>query len=460
MPQALNAYVDEWERVRRLRQATEPTALTHIREGAFDRFRSRGFPTTREEEWRFTSVAAIAEREFSLGGWSEESVTRDDVAPFRFAGALAAELVFVNGRYAPTLSRTSELPGGARVESLGERMTARGGMFNPHLAHVAALEQHPFAALNTAFFDDGAHIALPPGVVLDRPIHLLFLAANGGSQFDGSPSRNSRPIVAHPRVLVILGANAQATIVETFAGPAGARYFTNAVTEVVLDENAVLHHYKLQYESAEAYHIGSVHAHAYRNATCTSHSVSMGGALVRNDIVAVLNGEGAECTLNGLYMADAQRLVDHHTTIDHAQPHCSSREVYKGILAGHARGVFNGKIIVRPDAQKTDGKQTNRALLLSEDALVNTKPQLEIFANDVKCTHGAAVGQLDDEALFYLRSRGLNESVARQMLIRAFAADVLNRIPLQAVRAGIEERLQRELARALPAREHPEGVPA
>jgi Fe-S cluster assembly protein SufD len=197
--------------------------------------------------------------------------------------------------------------------------------------------------------------------------------------------------------------------------------------------------------------VGVIHLQAARSATCSSHSISVGGALVRNDVVATLNGEGVECMLNGLYLADAHRLVDHHTTIDHARPHCDSREVYKGILAEHARGVFNGKIIVRPDAQKTDAKQTNRALLLSEDALVNTKPQLEIFANDVKCTHGAAVGQLDDESLFYLRSRGLSHSEARQILIHAFAADVLNRLRLESVRADVEARLQRQLARVLPA---------
>jgi len=218
----------------------------------------------------------------------------------------------------------------------------------------------------------------------------------------------------------------------------------------VLAENAVLDHYKLQYEGLEASHVGATHVRAQRSATYASHAVSLGGALARNEVVAVLNGEGVECTLNGLYAADAQRLVDNHTTIDHAQPHCGSREIYKGILANRARGVFNGKIIVRADAQKTDAKQTNRALLLSEDAQINTKPQLEIFANDVKCTHGAAVGQLDDEALFYLRSRGLSDAAARQLLIHAFAADVLNRLPLELIRAGVEGRLKRQLAQALP----------
>jgi Fe-S cluster assembly protein SufD len=416
--------------------------MTRMREHAWQQFLSLGFPTTREEEWRFTSVAPIAGREFVLAASLPGGAAGIHVEPFRLPGTLAAELVFVNGRYVPKLSRQATLPAGSRVESLAGPLMERASEVEPYLSRIAPFERHPFVALNTAFLGDGAWIQVRDGTVLQNPIHLLFVATDG---------EGGRPIMAHPRVLVVLGANTQATIVETYAGPARARYFTNAVTEIVLGENAVIDHYKLQYESAEAYHIGAIHAQAQRSATCTSHSVSMGGALVRNDIVAVLNGEGIECTLNGLYLADAQRLVDHHTTIDHAKPHCGSREVYKGILADHARGIFNGKIIVRPDAQKTDAKQTNRALLLSEDALINTKPQLEIFANDVKCTHGAAVGQLDDEALFYLRSRGLSDAAARQLLIHAFAADVLDRLPLEAVRAGIERRLQRQLARALPA---------
>jgi Fe-S cluster assembly protein SufD len=318
----------------------------------------------------------------------------------------------------------------------------RNGNFTPqHLGRIAPFAPHPFVALNAAFFDDGGWVELPAGTMLQDPIHLLFVATGG---------RDDRSMMMHPRVVIGLGANAQASVVETYAAAGGQVYFTNTVTEIALGENAILDHYKLQYESDRAYHIGGIHVRAQRSATYRSHSVSVGGALARNDIVAVLQGQGIDCTLNGLYLADGQRLVDHHTTIDHAEPHCGSREVYKGILADQARGVFNGKIIVRPDAQKTDAKQTNRALLLSEGALINTKPQLEIFANDVKCTHGAAVGQLDDEALFYLRSRGLSDAVSRHILVHAFAADVLNRLPLEAVRNDVEDRLQRHLAHALP----------
>jgi Fe-S cluster assembly protein SufD len=440
MARALDSYVAEWTRAGHLWQRSGRESLVRARENALHRFLSLGFPTTRDEEWRFTSVAPIAERAFTLAAPTWEA-RADEVDPFRLGGAPAAELVFINGHYVPALSRQGALPRGSRVESLTSPIPL-GDECDAHLGQIAAFDRHPFVALNTAFLDDGAFVRLPDRAVLEQPIHLLFLATG---------EANGRSIMAHPRVLVVLGANSQASIVETYAGPRGAQYFTNAVTEIVLGDHAVLDHYTLQHESTGAYHVGSIHVQARRNATCGMHAINLGGALVRNDVMAVLNGEGAECTLNGLYVADDTRLVDNHTTIDHAQPHCASRELYKGILAHRARGIFNGKIIVRPDAQKTDAKQTNRALLLSEDAQINTKPQLEIFANDVKCTHGAAVGQLDDEALFYLRSRGLSDATARRLLIHAFTAEVLNRLPLAAVRAGVEDRLQQQLAQALPA---------
>jgi Fe-S cluster assembly protein SufD len=440
MTQSLDAYVTEWERTRERRRLDG--RLTRIREDALHQFLSLGFPTMREEEWRFTSVAPIAERAFRVATALPADVSDIDVTPFRLPIGAATELVFINGHFAPTLSRLGTLPARSRVDTLASLQAVRVEEIEPHLARIAAFERHPFVALNSAFLDDGAVVHVAAGAVVQDPIHLLFVTTG---------SVDSQRLMAHPRVLLMLGENSQASVLETYAGAAGGQYFTNAVTEIVLGENAVLDHYKLQYEAAESYHVGATYVQASRSATYGSHSVSLGGALVRNDVVAVLNGEGVECTLNGLYAADAQRLVDNHTTIDHARPHCGSREVYKGVLAGHARGVFNGKIIVRPDAQKTDAKQTNRALLLSEDAQINTKPQLEIFANDVRCTHGAAVGQLDDEALFYLRSRGLGDAAARQMLIHAFAADVLNRLPLAPVRAAVESRLRHQLAGALPA---------
>ena len=252
--------------------------------------------------------------------------------------------------------------------------------------------------------------------------------------------------MSYPRVLVVAGANSQVRLVESYAGVGDGASFANAVTEITLGENAVVDHYKVQRETSRGYHLGSMHVRLARNASFSSHSIALGAALARNDVEVVLDGEGGECTLNGLYLVDGRRLVDNHTTIDHARPHCDSHEVYKGILSGQAHGVFNGKIIVRPDAQKTDAKQTNRALLLSDDAQINTKPQLEIFADDVKCTHGAAVGQLDDDAIFYLRSRGLDVDQARTLLIEAFAGDILGRIRVEPLR----ERLEAEVLKQLP----------
>jgi Fe-S cluster assembly protein SufD len=296
-------------------------------------------------------------------------------------------------------------------------------------------------ALNTAFLDDGAFISIPAGVVVSDPIHIIVVTAPGAD-----------PAVAHPRIAVVAGANSQATIVETYVGVPGTPYLMNAVTEVVLGDRAVVEHYKDQREPVTAHHIATMQVRLGRSSTFTSQSFAFGGHIVRNDILAVLAGEGGECTLNGLYFSDDRRLVDTHTTIDHALPHCASHELYKGIIAGKARAIFNGKIIVRQDAQKTDAKQTNRALLLSDGAQINTKPQLEIFADDVKCTHGAAIGQLDDEAMFYLRARGLTAVEARDMLIHAFAGEILNQVKVDAVRSQMENALYDQLARDLEGR--------
>jgi Fe-S cluster assembly protein SufD len=440
MAQTLDRYVIEHQAAAGEWSRSGPGWLASLRDEALRRFLSLGFPTTKDEEWRFTSVAPIAEREFVLdrrlsGTWKEP-----DVAPFRLAGPVSAEIVFVNGRHVPELSRVGILPDGASVDNLATVLSARAGAAEPYFARLARSERGAFTVLNTAFLRDGACVSIQAHAVLEHPVHILFVSDPAGRQ----------PTMSHPRVLTVMGDNSQASIVESYVGADAGRYFTNAVTEIVLGDNAVLDHYKLQRESMAGFHIGSMYVTAQRNAHFSSHSLSLGGSLVRNDVMAVLDGEGAECTLNGLYLADGHRLVDNHTTIDHAKPHCGSREVYRGILSDHARGDCNGKIVVRPDAQRTDAKQTNRAILLSEDAQVNTKPQLEIFANDVKCTHGAAVGQLDDEAIFYLRSRGLGEVEARQLLIRAFAADVLNRMPIEPVRTVVEDVL-RQLTPALPA---------
>ena len=414
------------------RAADQPAFLTNLRQRAFASFSELGFPTTRDEAWRFTNISPITGTSFVPAPPAD--VKAAALAPFMLPasdGRLA--LAFVNGRYAPELSTLADLPDGVVVAPLGELLTADPAAVEPLLGRTATFDDRAFGALNTALVTDGAVVRLAPNTVLESPIHLLFV------------STSTEAAIQHPRVLVHAGENSQARIVESYAGLGESRYLTNAVTEITLDANAVVDHYKLLRETVQAYHVASMHLRLARSSTFSSNAITLGGGLVRNEVDALLDGEGVTCTLNGLYLANGRRLVDNHTTIHHAKPHCDSHELYKGILDGQAHAVFNGKIIVAIDAQKTDAKQTNKALLLSDDAQINTKPELEIFADDVRCTHGATVGQLDADALFYLRSRGLGEAQARSVLIHAFASDLLDRIAIASIRARLDAELLQQL---------------
>jgi Fe-S cluster assembly protein SufD len=391
-------------------------AAPQSRERAFRRFLDRGFPTTRDEEWKFTSVAPIAETTWARADAAPLSAS--DIDPFRLSDTLA--LVVVNGRYAKALS-ASALPDGVTVSVSHE--------------HQGSTAQTAFADLNGAFYEDVVCIEVAAHAVVTAPLHVIAIAVGG-----------ERPCLIAPRVVIAVGERAQCAIVEEYVGIGGGVTLTTAVTDLVIGPGAVVDHVKIQRESATAFHLGSQQAELHRASTLASRALTFGGRIARNDIGAALRGEGAECTLNGLYVAAGNRLVDTHTTIDHAMPHCPSHEVYKGILAGRARAVFNGKIIVRQEAQKTDAKQTNKALLLSDDAQINTKPQLEIFADDVKCTHGAAIGQLDEDAFFYLRARGVAEADARHMLIEAFAGEILDGIGIEAARERGRALLESSLA--------------
>jgi Fe-S cluster assembly protein SufD len=385
-----DAALAEYGRFAAGRGASAPAWLRELRQKGASRFAAVGFPTVRQEEWRFTNIAPIAETPFRL---AEKAPTNAAELAARVAiPQTAARIVILNGHFAPELSSVDGATGGLVAGSLARAITDQ----RPECAHLstAVADRVAFAALNTAFLDDGAFVVIPANLVLAHPIHIVMI--NGGA------GRS----MAHTRTLIVAGAHSQTRIAQTFLGAAGEAHFTNAVTEVALGENATLDLYTDQRETDTAFHVASLHVQLARNATFRSRAVTLGGRLLRNDIFAVLGGEGAHCALDGCYLVDGDRLVDNHTTIDHATPHCTSHELYKGILDGKARAVFNGRIIVREDAQKTDAKQTNRALLLSDEAQVNSNPQLEIFADDVKCTHGAAIGQLDDEALFYLRARG------------------------------------------------------
>jgi Fe-S cluster assembly protein SufD len=417
-------------------RAHEPAWLRDIRRSAAAAFERMGIPTTRNEEWRFTNVAPIAETRFVQA--PAAVVAPGAVATFTVPGLAGPVMMFVNGRYAPRLSTIGALAPGMTAVSLADAIERDPASLQPHLGRHTKLTDRPFAALNTALFQDGALISVADNVVVDQAIQVVFLSTV-------TPS----PAVSHPRVLVLLGRNSQARLVETFTAVGPSRGFTNAVTEVVVGDGSVLDHYRLQRESESAFHMGHTQFQLGRSSRSSSYSIASGGLIARHEAVAVLGGEGADCTLNGLYLADGLQLVDNHTEIDHATPHGTSHQLYKGILSGRARGVFNGRIRVRPDAQKTDARQTNKTLLLSGDAQVNTKPQLEIFANDVKCTHGATIGQLSEDALFYLRTRGIGIDDARSLLVRAFATDVTSRIGLEPVRAELDRLLARRLPGAL-----------
>ena len=421
-------YANEYQRSH-AQGPSQPRWLTQARESAMAQFERLGFPTTKLEQWRFTSVAPIAERTFALAGDGDGKVDATQAAAL---SAPVAHVVCVNGRFSPKLSSVDKLPKGVQVLSLEAALSANPELVEPYLGKLSLTQTGAFTALNMAFLRDGVAVILAPGVLLQQPIEVVFASVSEG-----------RGSVSHPRLLIVAGEGSQATVLERYIGTGAS--FTNAVGEIWLGANAVVDHYKLQEESPDAFHIASMFLHSARSGNFSSHSLTFGGGLVRNDVVAILDGEGIDCTLNGLYVGRDQQLIDNHTTIDHAMPHCGSHEIYKGILAEQSRAVFNGKIIVRPDAQKTDAKQTNKALLLSDDANINTKPELEIFANDVKCTHGAAIGQLDETAMFYLRSRGLGVSEARAMLVHAFAGDILNRVKIAPVREYLESILTARL---------------
>jgi Fe-S cluster assembly protein SufD len=402
-------------------RAAAPAKFQPLRQSARQRLREIPFPTPRTEDWRFTSVAPILQAAYTLPAPS--AIDAATLPPLPTPDAV--RLVFVNGRFDKALSRITGLPAGVQVGSLAD---ADPAVLQAKLARIASGDpEQAFTVLNTSFLSDGAYVVAGDNVVVTQPIEIICLTTPGAT-----------PAVTHPRVLLIAGRSAQVTVIERFLATGPGVYFTNAVTEVLLAEHAVVDHVKLQQESLQAYHVANTQVVMAAKSNFTTHFLSFGGALVRNEVRVRFDGEHAEATVNGLYLADGTQHIDNHTVIDHAKPNCASHEVYKGVLGGKSHGVFNGKIFVRKDAQKTDAKQTNKVLLLSDDATINTKPQLEIFADDVKCTHGATIGQLDAGQLFYLRSRGVGEAAARRLLTYAFANDIVNRLKIESIRDQME----------------------
>jgi Fe-S cluster assembly protein SufD len=415
------------------RLSDQASWLIALRREGYEQFAKAGFPTTHDEDWRFTNVSALAQARFDLAH-DEASVSEDDLAGFGVS-QFACRLVFVNGKFSQKLSRVPAMPAGVLVRSLADSINEAG--VEDHLGKYLNFRRDAFAALNTAFIEDGAYVEIPRSTVIDQPIYLLYVSAPGAT-----------PTMDHPRNLIVVEENSQATIVEDYVslswpapspGPGSqAAAFSNAVTELVVGESSVVSHYMIVRESEQTYNFSTLRIQQARSSNVASHSLLLGGALIRNNVHPVLGGEGAECLINGLFMGNGRQHMDNYMLVEHASPHCDSRQFYNGILNGQARGVFHGRIIVHKDAQKTDAKQTNRNLLLCDDAQIDTKPQLEIYADDVKCTHGATIGQVDETALFYLRSRGLSEISAKHLLLQAFANECLDRMHPGPVRDHVE----------------------
>jgi Fe-S cluster assembly protein SufD len=422
MSSAAESYVASFDEL----NATEASdALQSLRRAAFDRFAAMGFPTTKNEDWHFTGVAPIAEQEFALLSVATGDVRRDELGQF-LLGLSAHVMTFVNGRFDASLSDLSALPSGVTLSDLASAWTSAPALAS-RVGKQTGYQNAAFTALNTAFMTDGAVLDIAKDVVVERPIHLLFVT-------DATAAKG----MMHPRNLIVVGRNAKATVIESYVSLSDAMYLTNQVTEISIADGATLRHYKTQREATRAFHVGTVEVAQAKDSHYISFSLTTGARLSRSNIYTTLDGDGSGATLNGLVMLGDEQHADVQTQIIHAEPNCYSRELYKYVLDESSHGVFNGKVYVHPVAQKTDGKQTNKTLLLSEAAHMDSKPQLEIFADDVKCTHGATIGQIDETALFYLKSRGISNTLARQLLTYAFAAEVIETIELDPVRESLE----------------------
>ncbi len=430
--QGLEGYLEGFKKFEN--GAGGPDWLRPVRRAAMERGATLGFPTVRDEDWKFTNLAPLARKTFALARGGGK-VSAKELAPFVFRGQEVWRLVFVNGRFALELSDPAAgLPKGVIVGSLAAALERERELVEAHLARHLDYEHDFFSALNTAFIEDGGFVYVPRGTVLERPIHLLYVE-----------TATPEPKVSHPRNLLIFDEVTQGAVIEEYVTLSTGEYFSNVATELVAGESAVVEHYLIERESERAFNVGTLRIEQARQSNVASHTVLFGGSLVRNNVHPVLAGEGAECLINGLFMPHGRQHMDNFMRVEHASPHCDSRQYYNGILDDRAHGVFSGRIVVHKDAQKTDAKQTNRNLLLSDDAQVDTKPQLEIYADDVKCTHGATIGQLDEDAIFYLRTRGVPQEMARALMLFGFAGENLERMKLPAVREYVEDLVAAKL---------------
>jgi len=434
----IEAYLRNYPVAEAPARGVAPDWLQKLRQSGAEQFRARGLPTVRVEAWKYTNLNPLRGRDFALAANADAPIDRGLLPTLVIGKRPPYRLVFTNGAYRGDLSTITELPTGARLLSLAEAVKLYPDLMREKLGHIARGDVSGTLALNTAFLQDGYVLHLAPGVTIDDPIEIVFVGVGG----------TDAPPVYYPRSLVVAEAGSRVTLVEYHVGYAGAVgqggvYFSNAVTEVQVGEGAIVRHCKVQDESLAAFHLASTYAHLGRDSRYDNFSFATGGKLSRNELHVTLAAQGADCRLNGAYLMHREQHVDHTLVVDHAAPQTTSRQLYKGVFDDKARGVFQGKIVVRPAAQKSDGQQLSRALLLSSQAEINTKPELEILADDVKCSHGATAGELDESALFYMRARGIPESQARRLLIEAFLNDVIDGMALSALRMPLEQNVAR-----------------
>ncbi len=422
-----DAFIRDFQNLEAQLNGQSSTPFHEKRVRAITTFAELGFPNMRQEKWKYTSIAPLLKEKFQLA--SAHKITEKALQPFLINGLEENRVVFVNGYFDKALSKY-DMPPGVLIAGLDEAYHSHAALIDEHLGKYLQIDEQPFAALNTAFARDGILIHIPQNTVIEKPLHLLFIS-----------DVDERPFHSHPRNLIILEQGSQLSLVESHHTLSPDVYFNNFVTEIIVGPNAKLDHIKIQDESKAAYHFAATQAKVARDAVFNSTGIDLGGAILRNDINIEFTGENAEAQLLGFYYATGTQLMDNHTFIDHAVPHCNSNELFKGFLDDKSHGVFNGAVLVRPDAQKTNAFQQNQAILISKNATIDAKPELEIFADDVLCSHGATIGELQDDHLFYLRSRGIGEEMAKAMLHIAFANDIFERIKIDAVREKLEAEI-------------------
>lgn len=422
----IESYLNGFEEFKKNDHFNEIGEISELRKNAIGRFAELGFPTVRDEDWRFTNIGPISKGKFRINGKSSD-IDPEIVKSFVFNDLETYLLVFVNGKFEAELSDIKDIPDGVTISSLSVAKDESRELLSENIGKFLNFETEAFNALNTSFFEDGIFINVPDSVSVDKPVHALYI------------NHDDEQSLVNPRNLIMIGSNCNLKVIEHYVSTSDAAYLSNVVSEVYVGENSELEHYLLEFESRKAFNISTLRVQQEKFSNIKSHSVLFGGAIVRNNVHPVLAGEGGNSLINGLYMSNGRQHMDNFMRVEHASAHCDSRQIYNGVLDETSRGVFHGRIIVHEGAVKTDAKQTNRNLLLTDTAQIDTKPQLEIYNDDVKCTHGATIGQMDENAIFYLQSRGIPKKEAKTIMVKGFTGESFSNMSLDPLRNYLEK---------------------